>query len=125
MKLPYVPGTRYSNSLTYDVATTEVVHGFQVFEQRREDGTPTGRKGFVNHRGSLCSLSVADLMRREAQKEALPDLLAALERIEAGSTALLRHAQAVLGVGSEAAISAAVLASTAAAALERAMGVRP
>ena len=35
--LPYAPGTRYSNSETYDQATGEVVHGWQVFEQIRED----------------------------------------------------------------------------------------
>ena len=123
-KLPYEPGTRYSDSLTYDVATTEVVHGWQVFEQVRPDGTPTGRKSFVNHRGALCGICVAEMMRKSASEAALPNVLKALEAIEALGLHLLHHGQAVVGVGSPTTVAAATIAATATRALNEALGVR-
>lgn len=77
--LPYAPGTRYSNSETYDQATGEVVHGWQVFEQIRPDGTRTGRRSFVSNEGQLCSVEIAKAMRESALYNAAPELLTALK----------------------------------------------
>lgn len=41
-------------------------------------GQPTGRKSFVNHRGNLCSIEVAERMRERAREEARPQAIAAL-----------------------------------------------
>lgn len=79
--LPYEPGTRYSNSETYDQATGEVVHGWQVFEQIRPDGTRTGRRSFVSNSGMLCSVDIASAMRLVALREAAPDVLDALKAL--------------------------------------------
>lgn len=77
--LPYEPGTRYSNSETYDQATGEVVHGWQVFEQIRPDGTRTGRRSFLNNEGLLCSVEIAQAMREAAIYNAAQELLDALK----------------------------------------------
>jgi hypothetical protein len=79
--IPLPAGTRYSNSLSYDVATDQVVEGFQVFAQYREDGTPTGRRSFVNNDGTLCGLSIAEAERERAIKQEARFLLEALARI--------------------------------------------
>lgn len=81
MKLKYEPGTRYSNSLIYDEATSEVVAGWQVFVQKRPDGTPTGRRSFVNNEGNLCGIEVANAMRKRAIHDAAPQLLEALSAL--------------------------------------------
>lgn len=74
-------GTRHSNSEWYDAATDEVVHGFQVFEQFSPDGKPTGRKSFIDHRGNLCSMEIAEQKRADALKDTAPELLAAIRAI--------------------------------------------
>ena len=74
----YPAGTRYSNS-TYDEATDELTHGWQVFIQKFPDGTPTGRRSFMNNRGILCVESIAKQERERATRDAAPELLAALE----------------------------------------------
>lgn len=74
---PYPVGARYSNSEVYDEATDEVVHGFQVFVQKRPDGTPTGRRSFVNAQGVLCGLAMAEAERARELSEAAPALLSA------------------------------------------------
>jgi hypothetical protein len=76
--LPYEPGARYSNSAYYDVATAEVIHGWQVFEQRRPDGSPTGRRSFVDSSGNLCAIELAEAKRNHVIREAAPELLEAL-----------------------------------------------
>ena len=80
----YEAGTRYSNSIIYDEATDERVHGWQVFVQKREDGTPTGRRSFINNSGVLCGIEIAEAERQRAIAAAAPDLLAALQAIERG-----------------------------------------
>lgn len=82
--LNYPIGTRYSNSGTYDEATAEISHGWQVFEQRRADGTSTGRRSFVNNSGMLCGIQIAEAERARAIRDAAPDLLAALALIVRG-----------------------------------------
>jgi hypothetical protein len=77
--LTYPVGTLYSNSEIYDQATDEVVHGWQVFKQLRPDGTPTGRKSFINHRGNLCGVEVAERMRQRAPADCASELLASLK----------------------------------------------
>lgn len=77
-KLKYPVGTRFSNSEIYDAATAEVVHGWQVFEQFREDGSPTGRKSFVDNNGGLCGIEIAESKRKQAIHDAAPEMLAAL-----------------------------------------------
>lgn len=62
----YPVGTRYNNSPTYDEATNEVVHGWQVFVQKSPDGTLTGRKSFVDNKGTLFCISIAERKRDEA-----------------------------------------------------------
>jgi len=79
----FAPGTRYSNSEIYDEATAEVVHGWQVFVQKRADGTPTGRRSFVDPNGNLCSIDLAAAMRAQAISQAAPELLDALAKTEA------------------------------------------
>lgn len=64
--LLYPVGTRFTNSLIYDEATSEVVHGWQVFVQKAQDGAPTGRKSFVDNKGILCGISLAERKREEA-----------------------------------------------------------
>lgn len=76
--LPYAPGTRFSNSEIYDEATAELVHGWQVFIQKRPDGTPTGRRSFVDHKGSLCGIEIAEQRRALAISEIAPELVAYL-----------------------------------------------
>lgn len=73
----YPVGERFSNSEVYDEATAEVVHGFQVFAQKREDGSPTGRRSFVNAQGVLCGLEMAESERARELADAAPDLLSA------------------------------------------------
>lgn len=80
MKLKYEPGTRYSNSEIYDEATSEVVNGWQVFVQKRPDGSLTGRRSFVNNAGILCGITLADTMRERAIRDSAPQLLEALRR---------------------------------------------
>lgn len=64
--LVYPVGTRFSNSHIYDEATSEVVHGWQIFVQKDPDGNLTGRKSFVDNKGGLCDISVAERKRDEA-----------------------------------------------------------
>ena len=82
----YPVGTRYSNSIVYDEATAEVVHGFQVFRQMTAQGEPTGRLSFINNRGTLCGIEIAEQERQRARQDAAADMLAALQSIvdEAG-----------------------------------------
>ena len=81
MPPPYAPGTRYSNSVIYDAATEEVVHGWQVFMEYLADGTPTGRKSFVNNSGILCGIEIAAAERERATRAAAPEMLAALQSV--------------------------------------------
>lgn len=74
------PGTRYTDSDFYDEATAERVHGWQVFIQKRPDGTPTGRRSFVDHKGRLCDLALAESRRREALAEASSDMHGVLKQ---------------------------------------------
>lgn len=74
------PGTRYTDSEIYDEATAERVHGWQVFVQKHSDGTPTGRRSFVDHKGRLCCLSLAEVRRSEALAEASADMHGILRR---------------------------------------------
>jgi hypothetical protein len=74
-------GTRYSSSETYDQATDEVVHGFQVFEQCRPDGSLTGRKSFINNGGILCGIEIAEHERHQAILDSAHDLLDALKEV--------------------------------------------
>jgi hypothetical protein len=78
----YPIGTRYSNSEIYDEATDEHVHGWQVFIQKRPDGTPTGRRSFVDQDGKLCGIELAAAKRAGAIRDAAPDLLAACQAAE-------------------------------------------
>lgn len=84
----YPAGTRYSNSITYDEATDELIHGWQVFIQKAPDGTPTGDRSFLNNQGRLCGESIAKQERERATREAAPELLAAaqaaVESVKAG-----------------------------------------
>ena len=81
MKLKYEPGTRFSNSVIYDEATSEVVSGWQVFMQKLPDGTATGCRSFVNNAGILCGIEVANAMRERAIRDAAPQLLEALSAL--------------------------------------------
>lgn len=81
----YPAGTRYSNAVTYDEATYEFAHGWQVFQQRRQDGTPTGHKSFINNDGILCGVEIAERERARAMQQAAPMLLEALQVLLASS----------------------------------------
>lgn len=82
MTLPYLAGTRYSNAITYDEATDETAHGFQIFRQCRPDGTPTGRASFVHPiTGNLMGLDMAQAVRTECRKRQLSAALALAERV--------------------------------------------
>ena len=75
----YAPGTRYSNSVTYDEATDRANEfGDTIFAQKREDGTPTGRESVVVG-GQLITLEVAGKVHDELVRQAAPELLKALE----------------------------------------------
>jgi hypothetical protein len=94
---PYPVGTLYSNSLYYDVALNEFAHGFQVFEQRGPDGTPTGRRSILDNNGVLRSTDIAGKLRAEAVRDSAPELLAALKDIlriaRAASIGVSGHSQ--------------------------------
>lgn len=81
----YTPGTRHSYSEVYDEATTEIEHGWQIFIQKRSDGTPTGRRSFVNNQGILCGVEIAEQMRAAATRDAAPDLAALLIEVREGA----------------------------------------
>lgn len=78
------PGTRYCDSTVYDEATDEVVHGFQVYVQKTPDGTPTGRRSFVNNQGALCGILMAEQERATAMQAAAPQLVSAAVNILRG-----------------------------------------
>lgn len=81
-QLKYPVGTRYSNSQTYDEASCEVVHGWQVFIQKNPDGSLTGRRSFVDNKGTLCGLMTAERKRDEAiqsQAHCMAKVLSTLE----------------------------------------------
>lgn len=81
----WVPvGTRYSNSEVYDEATSEVVHGYQVYVQKRADGTSTGRRSFVNDKGVLCGIEMAERERQQAIQDAAPLLLSVATQLLRG-----------------------------------------
>lgn len=77
----YPPGTRYSDSTYYDVATDRFVHGFQVFTQHAPDGTPTGRQSILDNNGLLCGLATAEAKRQEAIRSAAPAMLHSLREL--------------------------------------------
>lgn len=87
-RLKHPVGTRFSNSETYDQATDEVIHGWQVFEQCRPDGTFTGRKSFIDNHGCLCGIDIAEAKRRMATESTAPELLEALQKLLARADAL-------------------------------------
>ncbi|MFK4706074.1 hypothetical protein ABIC83_002913 [Roseateles asaccharophilus] len=78
------PGTRYCDSAIYDEATDEVVHGFQVYVQKSADGTPTGRRSFVNNQGVLCGITMAEQERAAAMQAAAPQVVNAAVSILRG-----------------------------------------
>lgn len=80
MSLSYIPGTRYLNPRTYDVATDEVVHGFQVFEQIC-DGKATGLRSFIDVDGTLVSVELAQMRRQDIIDTNAHKLLWALEAL--------------------------------------------
>ncbi len=85
------PGTRYSNSTIYDEATAEVQHGWQVWVQKNPDGTPTGRRSFVDDDGMLYNIDLAECKRAEAITKSAPKLLSALSKAEAVLSQLQEH----------------------------------
>lgn len=91
----YAPGTRYSNSETYDEATDDAVDGFQVFRQCRPDGTPTDRLSFVNPiSGSLTALCMTAHVRKQCAESELFKALRLVERV-----ARLNPAAGEIGAG--------------------------
>jgi len=84
MKKMLPVGTRYTSSRTYDAATNEVVHGWQVFAQYREDGTPTGRKSFVDNNGNLCGIEIAKTKREQAVVSHCEELAQMVETLTNG-----------------------------------------
>lgn len=75
------PGTRYSNSATYDVATAEVnKFGDTIFEQRRPDDVPTGRRSVVIG-GQLVSETIAEAIHRSQAEARALELRDALRRM--------------------------------------------
>lgn len=80
MATKHPAGTRYSDAQWYDVATDEVVCGFQVFEQYSPKGEPTGRKSILVG-DILCGIELAEGMRQHRILEAAPQLLKLAERV--------------------------------------------
>lgn len=80
MSLSYTPGTRYSNPREYDIATEEVIHGFQVFE-RIEGDVHTGHKTFVDIDGNLVAVEMAERRRDDIIEANAHKLLWALESL--------------------------------------------
>lgn len=75
----YEPGTRYSNSLSPDIATDRLnEHGDTIFVQHREDGTPTGRESVVIG-GNIYGAELAGEVHASNTREASPLLLTALQ----------------------------------------------
>ena len=83
----YPVGTRYSNSIVYDEATAEVVHGWQVFRQMTPEGGPTGRRSFINNQGTLCGVEIAWQERQRAIVDTAHEMLDALREVLADSQA--------------------------------------